>query len=176
MAIYVVSFQAFKSIDNQFMLKEFAIASVHSDATYQWTIRPQVPLNTMSTEMQRRVQYLTDKVHGIPWFSGANKEEAVLDVVRDILKDASVIYIKGSERAKYMRDLLGDFPEISILDIDDYKAVKYARKNPEIKCRFAGGKHQQLRCAYEQAVRYRDAIRTTEHSGESEEDIGGRVT
>ena len=158
------------------MLKEFAIASVNSEATYQWTIRPQVPLSSLSSEMQRRAQYLTDKIHGIPWISGANKEEAVLEVVRGILKDASEVYIKGSERAKYMRDLLGDFPEITICDIDDYKEVKFAKKNPEIKCRFVGGKHQQLRCSYEQAVRYRDALRSSGYSTECEGDIGGRIT
>ena len=103
----------------------------------------------MNADQCRNVAYVTDKVHGISWFSGSYDEKTVLEEMRNIVKDADVVYIKGSERVMYIASKLCDFPNIVVTDLDNLPGAKYAKKDPDVECPFENKKYQNLRCAYE---------------------------
>ena len=173
---YVVSFQAFRGPGNKgYWLKELAIASVHSDESYHWLIEPPVSYTTLNVDQLRNINYVTDKVHGINWFSGSYSEESVLEAMRDIVKDAKMVYIKGSERVLYIAERLRDFPNIVVTDLDNLREAKYAKKDVTVECPLESEKHRSLRCAYEQVIRYRNVLRKVVYPVGIKEPVGGLV-
>lgn len=160
MTVYIVDFQAFKNLTNEFFLKEVAITCVHSNVTYHWMISPPTRYSYLQPEFQSRVDFLTDNIHGIPWNTGYIEERVVLKKMRKILKDASFVYIKGGERCKYIQCLMKDYPHISVLDLDNFDHLfRNSVKIPHFRCHYNTPKHNRLRCALEQATRYRDILR-----------------
>ena len=162
MAVYVVDFQAFKTLYNEYLLKEVAIVNVHTDAVYQWTVRPHTSYYRLTPKMQSRVRFLTDHVHGIPWCAGYIDERDVIELMQNILKNASSLYIKGTERVKYLANMLRMYRSVTVFDInglEESTLQQYREKISDIRCKFDSAKHKKLRCALEQATRYRDMLR-----------------
>lgn len=162
MASYIVDFQAFKGLVNEFYLKEVAIVNIHSDTVYHWIIRPPTMYCNLNEEMQLRVNYLTYKIHGIPWQTGYIDESEVIALMKNILKNAAVVYIKGSERVTYLRNLLKGYRNVTVYDLDHFEEFlkpECKKKNLKFKCTYDRPNHKKLRCALEQVTRYRDILR-----------------
>lgn len=119
----VVDFQGFKSLDNKFIVKELAIVSLDGESDLQFLFKPPQPFCTLSREMKKRVAYLTNHVHGLWWDFG---DMYFGDYVADILRNVHTIYVKGIERANYIRSLTGDVAQI--INLDDFigTSVKYS--------------------------------------------------
>ena len=59
MTTFIVDFQAFKSLNNKFILKELAIVSLDQDIIVHTFIKPPVEYDYLYPELQDRVDYLT---------------------------------------------------------------------------------------------------------------------
>ena len=138
-------------------------------------IKPPFSYTLLNAEQIRNVTYVTDKVHGISWFSGSYDEETVLEELRNIVKDADSVYIKGSERVMYIAGKLWDFPDIVVSDLDNVPGAKYAKKDLTVECPFENKKYRNLRCAYEQVIRYRNVLQNSIFPKGVKEPIGGLV-
>lgn len=114
---YVVDFQAFKNnVNNKFILKELAIVALNSDVVVHCIIKPPTSYSSLDTEMQKRVDYLTAQYHGLKWDDGFINFPDAINLLRYTVNGAALVYIKGSERAKYLSKLLPH--EIYVVDLD----------------------------------------------------------
>lgn len=100
MASFVVDFQAFKTLRNEFILKELAIVGVDTNLVAQCLIKPEIPFLHLPLKLQMSTSYLTRFVHKIRWCDGYMSTTDAIHLLRNTLKGASRIYCKGSERVK----------------------------------------------------------------------------
>lgn len=104
MGAIVVDFQAFKSLDNQFIVKELAIVRVDCENYASYLFRPPQPFHKLSPLMKQRVNFLTRTIHGLRWDSGCYDYNAFTTILSS--HSANIIYVKGSERANFIRKIL----------------------------------------------------------------------
>jgi len=162
---YVVDMQCFKTLQNEFIIKELCIVGVNSNFCYQCVVKPPIPFCSLCDEMKKRVNYITNYIHGIPWYVGYLSEDEVITILRNILKKAARVYIKGSERANYLSFLLNYKIPVIDLDIFDFKR-RQLRENKNCKCHnIFNHKHLRLRCAVTKACTYRDWLETEMEMG-----------
>ena len=149
---YVVDFQAFKSLSNEFILKEMAIVSVHTSTIHHFSVKPTFPLRC---ELKKRVEYIKANIHNIPWVYGDIEIEKALDYLNDVLKDATIVYVKGSERAEYLRkNIIGN---VKVIDLDKLGCPQ-ARFLPSTLlqvCMYSGHYRTNYRCALKNAQKYK---------------------
>lgn len=156
MSAYVVDFQAFKSMCNEFILKEVVITSCNSCVTHHYMVRPPFPFDTITPALRRIVSDFTKHVHGIPWDSGFIQHNEIEKLMFFYLKDASVVYIRGSERARFLKRMLP--AKVTVVDLDSFEDIKDA-VDVRARCRWGSERHEQLRCSYRKAMKYRNWLR-----------------
>jgi hypothetical protein len=89
---FVVDFQAFKSPEtNKFILKELAIISVDSELQVHCLVKPPCSYEYLNNTYRRRVDFLTNKCHGIQWQDGYIKYRDALQLLRDTVRNASTL-------------------------------------------------------------------------------------
>lgn len=157
---FVVDVQGFKSMSNEFIMKEICIASVQSDYIDNFTVRSPTCYQRLSPQLQKRVDYIYYNIHGLHWDWGYTDPRVVVAQLKDTLKNADKVYIKGSERVKFLDFLLGRTVPVFDLDIFDYKGESSLDKNKYPSCRHSPTLHSELgRCALKKAYMYRDFVR-----------------
>jgi hypothetical protein len=100
---------------------------------------------------------VTKNIHGLDWDLGYTLESDALELLKNTLKNADKVYIKGSERVKYLEHLL-QRPVID-LDIFDYRGPRELKEFSYRCCSDYLHRHTKLRCAFRKACMYRHYIR-----------------
>lgn len=152
---YVVDFQAFKSLNNKFIVKELAILRVdRDDCDLHLIFKPPQPFDTLPKEMRKRVAFLTKHIHGIPWEIGHNDFKNFVKS-NNVLQKADVIFVKGSERVNFIRDMLQN--SVEVLDLDNFMYTT--------TCFFENycpnHLHSYSRCAFNKALCYKQWLLQT---------------
>ena len=122
-------FQAFKTLENKFVLKEVAVVGVDSNTVMHYMLKPPYPYQVLDPMTKRRIDYFTHNIHGICWNNGFVELRDARKAIATALKDAVVIYIKGSERANFLCGFLRDM-QISgatVVDLDNDADFKMAQ-------------------------------------------------
>lgn len=159
MAILVVEFQAYPMPDETFILKEAAMADVVSNLQKQLIAKPPCSFNMFSTWNRRTLKYVQNKVHGIPWDAGYIEIESVEEQIKKAIQEADVVYTKGIHKVNFLLNLTGA-PVNKIVNLDKFPSIsKTVERNPNFQCQYNHPRHNKLRCALEQAIRYRDFLR-----------------
>lgn len=114
---FVVDFQAFKTLSNEFILKELAIVGVNENIVHHFFIKS--PSFQPCGEMKARVKYVTKYIHNIPWNYGHVEKDQALSVLYELTRGADVVYVKGSERVEYLRKCMNW--KMKIVDLDSIK-------------------------------------------------------
>lgn len=156
---YVIDFQAFKTPDNNFLIKELCIVGVRSNVCVHAIVKPNVQYENLCIEMRCNVHYLTKYFHGIPWTHGYVNWEDTLSLLQNTVHNASVIYIKGSERATYIRSLCKN---ITVIDLDTLGCPRASPTQMHtLHCPYVKHKYNYTRyaCSFRNANIYRDWIR-----------------
>lgn len=148
---FVVDFQGFKSLDNKFIVKELAIVSVDGGNGFLYYLfKPPQPFCSLPDEMKKRVTYLTNYVHGLEWDIGDVDFDSCITFIIDNLKlSAKIIFVKGSERVNYIRNLLNNYVEVVDLDNFTYNTILYG----ESEC--SNHRSHCGRCALHKAFAYK---------------------
>ncbi|VDO11375.1 unnamed protein product [Brugia timori] len=107
MTQFIIDFQAFKDEENRYILKEIAVIAVETDEVGHCIIKPPYPGDMLSEKCREQVSYIVTYQHGICWEDGYIKYVDAIRLVRDMTKNAVQVFIKGSERAKFIRKLTG---------------------------------------------------------------------
>lgn len=158
MATFVIDFQAFKSLKNEFILKELSIVSVQTNHMIHCLIKPKTPFSTLPKKLQHSINYLTQNIHGIYWEDGYMDEKDAIRLMKDTVKDAVAIYCKGSERVNWLKKTLGMF----VIDLDLLSSPKSNKYYPDqfqlfLKCSYISHRrNNRHKCALQSALKYRE--------------------
>lgn len=159
MAIVVMSIQFFPMPDKTYVIKEVAMVDVVSNMEKLLIAKPPCNINVFSARHRKTLRYVVDKVHGIPWNVGYMDLEDVEEQVRKTVDEADLIYIKGLDRVNFLLNLTG-VPVHKIIDLNEIQNIgKTTERNYSLQCQYSHPRHNNLRCALEQAIRYRDFMR-----------------
>lgn len=104
---FILDFQAFKDEKNRYIVKEIAILAVRTDELGHCLIKPPFAASKLYGDKKASIDYLTDVYHGIIWEDGYMNFTDTVSMLKDMTRNAKHLYIKGSERAKFIRKLLG---------------------------------------------------------------------
>lgn len=147
---FVVDFQCFKSIGNNYIVKELSVVRIHGDKEMHFLLKPPQPYFTLTPQMKKRVNFLTRHIHGLRWDSGELDSDDVLAYVADVLNlCANTVYIKGSERVKFMENML--HPRIVVRDLDHF--MDDCDTTVKVKCENHVNKTK--RCSLSKALSYK---------------------
>lgn len=159
MAFLVIDFQGFPMPDKTFAIKELAIVDVASTHESYYVAQPPCHIGFFSARHQRTIQYVTDRVHGIPWDAGYVPLDVVEKALKKAVDNADLVYIKGSDRLSFVMLLTG-CPARKIVDLDTFQGIpRTVDRNFGVSCICKAPNHDNLRCAMEQSARYRDYLR-----------------
>ena len=163
MAVIVIAYQAFPLPDKSIALKEVGIVDVVSNYECQYLAGPPCKIDVFSARHRQTLRYLVDKVHGIPWNAGIVPLEDVEEVVKKAVREADLVYIKGLERLTYLMNLTGESID-KFVDLDEVPYISATvERRPHFRCQYDHPHHSRLRCALEQAIRYRDFLRANHY-------------
>lgn len=105
----IVDFQGFRKGKNRFVLKELAIIPLQNEKIQNfpcYLFEPPCAWNVLMDQEMKVNTYLERHYHGIPWNSGFLPFDLWPDVLREKLANARRIYLKGSEKLKFLKEIL----------------------------------------------------------------------
>ena len=150
---FVVDIQGFKTVNNTFVMKEVAIEGLRTRIRFHCIIKPPTFYPTVN---KKQIQFVTKNIHGIKWHAGWLGYGKAVTTIREILANAKHIFIKGSERTKFLSNLLGNRGNVFDLDnIFDLKEKPLI--DAEVYCGYKEHAHRWLgRCAFNKMITYRN--------------------
>lgn len=128
---FFVDFQGFKDSNNDFIVKEFAIALTNGKRLQHWMVRSPYPFCTLSCKAKRQYTWVSNNHHGIKWQDGDTTLKSVQRQLEPLVED-SVMYVKGLEKAKVVRKL---FTNCLVVELDESPALKDLT-TPDVFCIF----------------------------------------
>jgi hypothetical protein len=139
----VIQIHGFKSNDNEFILKEFAVVG----KTYRTHVlfKSPYPYNTLNSKMQRTARWLTRHYHRITWEDGDTVYSK--ELISSLCKPFNVIYTKGTEKAKFLRQF-----HDNVIEIDEGLHVNSITSG--VTCMLPCHNKDSVRCALNSAVLY----------------------
>ena len=132
---FIVDVQGFGEFNNGFIVKELAV--LHNDHHHHFIVNPPSYFNLLSTSLKRQANWLYQNYHGITWNGGVTNFSQVKIFLRKQIQ-AGVVYVKGTEKSQWLRELLKseNIDVINLEDISNCPNLKELRKMypSEIKC------------------------------------------
>lgn len=106
----VVELQGFKDNYNRFIVKELAVVS--DGLRCQVIFKPPYDLRQLNDKMYRTAQWLTRHYHRIKWEEGNVEYDE--NLIRNLCNPFNVVYTKGTEKAKFLREFHPNVKEITM--------------------------------------------------------------
>lgn len=128
-----VDFQGFKNPNNEFVVKEFAIATSDGTTIQHWTVKSPCPYSVLDVKTKKQCTWTTNHYHGLRWQDGDITIQALHRQLYSIL-NSSVVYVKGLEKANYIKEF---FKSCLVLDLEDYPSLKVLTTS-NVYCFFHG--------------------------------------
>lgn len=109
----IVDVQGFKSLNNQFIVKEFAAYDgVH---VCHYVFKPPFAFTSLPTECQKQANWLMSHHHTIDWNAGFTQHYMFPKIIKHVTQNASQVYVKGREKTDFIRKQVNvpvlEFPE-----------------------------------------------------------------
>lgn len=102
----VIDIQGFRDADEKFLPKEVAVVAIDAPIVDHWIMMPPHPFGELPEKVRRQNTWLTRNYHGIEWFDGETNPKYFTLHLREIIRHSRHIYVRGSEKAHYLRNLL----------------------------------------------------------------------
>ena len=126
---YAVDFQYSKQPGGDVVVKELSILPLEHEADpIVLLFKPPFPWNRLTEKYKRENSLLQRKVHGLSWDCGTIEYKQIGRLIRDSLREATDIYVIGSEKKKYMERFKYnaiDIIELGYLQVDTTKVVNF---------------------------------------------------
>ena len=97
----VLDIQGFKDEKNQFIPKE--LATYDGEKIAHFVFKQPFALNLLSPELHKQTLWLMKNHHCINWNAGYTPLHYFAAIVEKITKDVEFVYVKGKEKANYIR-------------------------------------------------------------------------
>lgn len=100
---YVVDTQGFQRDNNEFVVKELATVPLNSgEQPLIFLFKPPIPWNELPARYKSVNLWLERNYHRLSWSAGDVPYDEVEDVLREVLHDASTIYVKGQQKQQWL--------------------------------------------------------------------------
>lgn len=140
-----IDLQGFKNLNNDFIIKEFAIAT--SEWTQVFLVKPPYAYATLSSEEKKQVNWL-ERNRGIRWSEGFINYQEFKRLIPTYLRNKNIV-VKGCEKVKWIKNL---FETCNILDIGDKGCPKLFSLHEKYKeCKINCVNHDK-QCALKNAL------------------------
>lgn len=147
---FILDIQGFKSVNNEYIVKELAIVSTDESVYELQLFKPPCDFNELPDHLQKQVVWLENQFHGLFWSSGTRNYNELKDVIRGLNLNG-VIYVKGIEKKEFVMKVLSPDVAINIVNIEDMNCpnldILKQMCNPKVlkPCAFD---HKDKHCAY----------------------------
>lgn len=101
----IVDVQFCIDIQNKVIPKEVAIASVKENFLAHWIVAPPCSVQKLSSETRKQNNWVCKNKHGIVWQDGDISLPKLKKNLQIILESVDKIYVRGRDKAEFMRDL-----------------------------------------------------------------------
>lgn len=124
---FLVDMQGFKQPGNDFVLKELSIVSLtdHSDPIVLLFKEP-FPWRRLTEKYKQMNIWLEHHYHGIPWKSGDIEYTEIGKILREVLHDATNVFVMGSLKKNWLERFkfkVVDIAEMGYPPLDKIKLV-----------------------------------------------------
>ena len=175
MSKYIIDFQGFHCENDSYIIKELTIIDLDRDYVLHHLVLPPFDVSLLNEKEQKQVYWLQKYYHKINWNDGQLEYNQLFATLRNAVKDASVIYVKGSERASFLRKVTSKF----VIDLDKLdcprachlplpkisKMMECCYKTHSFDCQDSGI------CSLERALKYKFWLRNFFDNGVDEVDF-----
>ena len=120
MSRYIIDFQGFNCEYNSYIIKELTITDLYGDLVLHYLFLPPFDISLLGEKELKRVHWLQQNHHKIDWNDGLFEYSSAFSVLREAIKDAHYLYIKGSERASFLRKITSKL----VIDLDYYNCPR----------------------------------------------------
>jgi hypothetical protein len=105
----VIDFQYFRNRCNQIMVKEFAFIDMGGKTIQCVTFKPESgsEWNKLPEFTKRTNQFIAEHINGLDFCDGNYDYELLIRFALDACKSKSLIFAKGSEKCKFLTQLIG---------------------------------------------------------------------
>lgn len=111
--VLIIDFQGFKIENNEFVVKELAAYDGYRVSHYVFE-RP-FDFKYLPRKYQKQSIWLSRHYHGIDWVAGDIPLSKLDEILNRLSNDESQIYIKGREKANYLRRFINK----PLLELDE---------------------------------------------------------
>lgn len=111
---YIVDFQAFQLPPNEFAVEELAILPLKCGATPSvYFFKPPCDFDDLPVKFKVTNAWLIRNHLCMPWDSGIIPYDLISKILRSSLKDALMVYVKGAEKAEWLRRYVDNVCDIT---------------------------------------------------------------
>ena len=145
----VLYVQGFRGNNKELITEEISIVDLNKHHVIHAFFKEPYNINELNVARRNEVRWLSKRYHGIEWSYGFIAYDEIGELLRRVLLNYSIIYIKGCEKKNILEAYLssGDTCKFEIIDIDSFhseslKVMRIERGNN--KCFY----HQNLNSSY----------------------------
>lgn len=122
---FVIDFQGFKPKGHRrFIVKEISLYGVDNvNFSANFVVKPPLGCSLPPGVLE----YVRDNIHGIEWQHGHISFHNCLQIIRDVCCNATCVFVKGSERVKFVREIIFE-NKVPVADLDKCGCPKYDEK------------------------------------------------
>lgn len=100
----ILDLQCFRLEKNTFVVKE--LAGYDGQKIFHVVFKPPFPFDMLSLDLQKQAKWLTNNHHFMEWCAGSIPLHLFDKILQDITVSADRVYVKGKEKADYIRKLI----------------------------------------------------------------------
>ena len=154
---FVFYMQGFTGPNNEFILKEVAVLSIDDSWGVTHTFEPPYNWNELPAKYKSTNLWLVRNYHGINWDYGLLPYDYIQDVIKSMLHEATIVYVKGNSKQTFLKQYLQD--SIIIIDLQDFDcpSIKVLDETC-MKCSYHINLHKKFNCAFNNVFRLRQWI------------------
>lgn len=131
---YIIDIQGFRIDNNRFIIKEVAILTRNYIKLFHILIQPPCSWNDVSLSFRKQILWLERYYHGLSWDEGHVPYYTAQNIIRNILSNHCVIFVKGNEKRYLLEKILKNYKTCTIVDLSEHKD-EYEENPPSLRTR-----------------------------------------
>ena len=117
----IIDIQGFKIGKDKFITKE--LAAYDGNKVTHYVFKPPFRINSLSPEFHQQATWLMKNHHCINWEDGFTPLHKCADIIRQITTPFDVVYVKGREKAEYLRQ----FTTVPIMELAETPCIQKSK-------------------------------------------------
>lgn len=169
--IFIIDVQGY-SHDHSFIIKELTITQLYSENVYHFLVKPPFDRAILSNDEQRCISWLENSHHKIKWEDGNCEYGEVFSDLRKTIRNADIIYVKGSEKTLFIQSVTGKFTiDLDKLDCPKASRLPIPKLWDRLTCSYYNHSTCDVKCSLLQALKFKEWLLNRFENGMDECDL-----